>query len=117
MKPIHLATGYFLALTGYYFRLEWLNKAAVISHKDGLRANTSSAALVDLLRADQRLGDRIDVAKLNFLRNQLNAVVDNDAAVFAAYRRLLDLWQRLHAWLPTVRNWAQAARTATPGIF
>ena len=85
MKPIRLATGYFLAVTGFYFRLEWLNKAAVISHKDGFKGNYVSGALVDLLKADQRLGDRVNVAKLNFLRNQLNAVVDNDAAVFAAY--------------------------------
>jgi hypothetical protein len=85
MKPIHLATGYFLAITGRFFRLEWLNKAAVISHKDGLKDDYVTATLLDALRADHRLGDRIDGAKLNTIRGHLNAVMDNDAAVFAAY--------------------------------
>lgn len=85
MKPIHFATGFFLAITGNFYRLEFLNKATVTTHKDGLKEQYAADNLLDLLSSENRVSQRIDVAKLNALRSQLNATFDNDSAVFAAY--------------------------------
>lgn len=85
MKPVHFATGYFLAVTGRRYRLEWLNKTAVISHKDGLKQDYLPESLLGTLRADQRVSTSIDLPKLEALRQQVNAAVDNDAAVFGAF--------------------------------
>ena len=85
MKPIHLAAGYFLALTGAFFRLEWLNKAAIISHKDGLKGEYTTTTLLEILRAEDRIGTTIDRTKLDHLRAQLNATLGNDGAMWAAF--------------------------------
>lgn len=84
MKPVHFATGYFLAVTGQWYRLEWLNKLAVTSHSDGLKDGYLPENLFEALQ-NERIGPRVDLAKLEALRQQVNAVVDNDAAVFAAF--------------------------------
>jgi len=85
MKPVHFASGYFLAVTGRWYRLEWLNKAVVTSHKDGLKEDYVLENLLETLRTQQRVGSSIDRIKLQALRQQLNAVVDNDATTFAAF--------------------------------
>jgi hypothetical protein len=85
MKPVHFATGYFLALTGRRYRLEWLNKMAVTSHKDGLKESYLPDNLLDALRTERKVSSRIDRIKFEALRQQVNAAVDNDAAVFAAF--------------------------------
>lgn len=84
-KPVHLATGFFLAITGRRYRLEWLNKTAVTTNKDGLKKDYLPENLLDILRTDQKVSSRIDLPKLAALRQQVNAAVDNDAAVFAAF--------------------------------
>src|SRR5260370_25842262 len=85
MKPVHLATGYFLALTERWYYLKWLNKGAVTSPKDGLKQDYLLENLLDALRTAHRVSRRIDLAKLEALRQQVNAAVANDAAVFAAF--------------------------------
>lgn len=85
MKPVHFATGYFLAITGRRYRLEWLNKTSVISHKDGLKGDYLPENLLETLRADERVGARIDLMKFEALRQQVSAAMDNDSAVFAGY--------------------------------
>jgi hypothetical protein len=85
MKPVHFATGYFLAITGRRYRLEWLNKTAVTTHKDGLKDDYLPENLLDILRTDQKVSSRVDLVKLQELRQQINAAVDNDSAVFAAF--------------------------------
>lgn len=87
MKPVHFATGYFLALTGHYYRLELLNKVAVISHKEGLKGDYEPATLRELLLTGPRpqISSRVGIPELNRLRSQINAAVANDNAVYAAY--------------------------------
>lgn len=87
IKPVHLATGYFLALTGQWYGLEWLNKTAVISNKKGLMADYLPGTLLEHLASQpqQRVSSRFDLPKIDALRRQVNAAMDNDAAVFAAF--------------------------------
>ncbi len=46
------------------YRLQHLNEAAVISHKDGLKENYLPENLLELLRSEQKLGSGIDLRKL-----------------------------------------------------
>lgn len=81
MKPVHFATGFILALTGRFHRLEMLNKAAVP------RAAPRAGAVEDQYVAEQlhpvlvaqgRLGPGVDEASLRLLRSHLNAAFNND---------------------------------------
>jgi len=85
MKPVHLANGYFLALTGRYFKLEWLNKLSVVSNKKGLSGEYTAEILRETLADRGILPDGVDVEKLHLLRAQANAIVANDDAVYAAF--------------------------------
>lgn len=87
IKPVHLANGFFLALTGRSYRLELLNKAAVTSHKQGLKGEYEPAALKDRLTSEEypRISAQVDIDGLNNLRTQLNALVSNDDAVYAVF--------------------------------
>lgn len=85
MKPVHFANGFFLSLTGYRYRLEWLNKTTVISHKSGLHDDYAPEALLTNLLDQGRIDPSISVKDLNQLRIQLNGVVNNDDAVYAAF--------------------------------
>ena len=85
MKPVHFATGYFLALTEKWYRLEWLNKSAVTSHSKGLKEDYLPEKLLESLRTEDRVATSIDEAKLVALRQQIRAVADNDSATFAAF--------------------------------
>jgi len=86
IKPVHLANGFFLALTGKHYRLEWLNKLAVVSHKRGLTGDYKASNLRDILANDKHIiRHDMSEAELSILRLQANAVVANDDAVYAAF--------------------------------
>ncbi|HVG11033.1 MAG TPA: hypothetical protein VNM67_25240 [Thermoanaerobaculia bacterium] len=85
MKPVHFATGYFLAVTENWYLLEWLNKGAVTSHGKGLKEDYLPENLIEALRSGERISPRIDRTKLEALRQQVHAAADNDSAVFAAF--------------------------------
>lgn len=85
IKPVHLANGYFLSLTGKHFELEWLNKLSVVSHKKGLSGEYSTDGLQDALQQRALIGGAVEAARLNLLRTQANAIMANDDAVYAAF--------------------------------
>jgi len=85
IKPVHLANGYFLALTGKHYRLELLNKLAVVSNKRGLTGEYHTEGLRETLADRGLLEDSVAKEQLNLLRAQANAIVSNDDAVYAAF--------------------------------
>lgn len=81
MKPVHFASGFILALTGRFQRLEMLNKASVP------RAAPKAGAVEDqyvaerlhpVLVAQGRLSPGVDEASFRLLRSHLNAAFNND---------------------------------------
>jgi len=86
MKPVHFATGFFLSLTGQNFSLEWLNKAAVTKHKEGLREGYAHDNLLSILRDQASVEPAFTEGDLKVLRTQINGVADNDDGVHAAFR-------------------------------
>ena len=91
MKPVHFATSFLLALTGRYFRLEYLNKASVpkTAPKDGPRVRDEypSDRLHPLLVDRGTLDPSIDLEAFRTLRAHLNAAYNNDGSALAAVYR------------------------------
>ncbi len=86
IKPVHLANGFFLSLTGKHFQLEWLNKIAVTTHTKGLVGDYNVETLHDVLSHDKlALSSSIGPKELHQLRYQANSIVANDDAVYAAF--------------------------------
>lgn len=88
MKPVHFATSFLLALTGRYYRLEYLNKASVpkIIPKDSRRVHDEypsdrlHSRLVDLGKLDPS----VDLDAFRTLRAHLNAAYNNDGSALSA---------------------------------
>jgi hypothetical protein len=86
IKPVHLANGFFLSLTGRHFQLEWLNKIAVTTHKKGLVGDYKVETLHKILSLEKPvLSSSIGQTELSQLRYQVNAIAANDNAVYAAF--------------------------------
>ena len=86
MKPAHFASGFFLALTDETYANELLNKVAVTKTNRGLLDDYTPEALVERLRDDARIGPGMTQAKVELLRVQVNGIVNNDAAMYPAFR-------------------------------
>jgi hypothetical protein len=86
MKPVHFATGFFLSVAGAHYTLETLNKLSVIKHKTGLRKEYAPENLLHALQDSEVVEHDITEAELRLLRMQINGVMDNDSAVFAAFK-------------------------------
>jgi len=88
MKPVHFATSFMLALTGQYYRLEYLNKASVLklAPKDSARVldEYPSDRLLPILVEQGRLDPTIDLDAFRALRSHLGAAYNNDGAALAA---------------------------------
>ena len=88
MKPVHFATSFMLALTGQFYRLEYLNKAAVLklAPKDTARVldEYPSDRLHPILVDQGRLDPAIDLEAFRTLRSHLGAAYNNDGAALAA---------------------------------
>ena len=54
IKPVHLANGFFLALTGKHYRLEWLNKLAVVTNKRGLIGDYKTSNLREIFANEKQ---------------------------------------------------------------
>ena len=91
MKPVHFATSFLLALTGRYYRLEYLNKASVpkTAPKDGPRVRDEypSDRLHPLLVDRGTLDPSVDLEEFRTLRAHLNAAYNNDGAALSAVYR------------------------------
>jgi hypothetical protein len=86
MKPVHFASGFFLSVAGASYTLETLNKLSVIKHKTGLRQEYAPDTLLAALQSAELIEPGVSEAELKLLRMQINGVMDNDSAVFAAFR-------------------------------
>jgi hypothetical protein len=86
MKPVHLFTTFFLTVTGRAQRNEVLNKTAVVKHKRGLQGDYVADALYERLATDGRIADSLTKKELESIRHHLNALLNNDQAMNAAFR-------------------------------
>ena len=88
MKPVHFATSFLLALTGRYYRLEYLNKASVPKTAprdsqqvyDEYPSDRLRSRLIDLGKLDPTIG----LEEFRSLRAHLNAAYNNDGSALAA---------------------------------
>lgn len=91
MKPVHFATSFLLALTGRYYRLEYLNKASVpkTSPRDGPRVRDEypSDRLHSRLVELGKLNPSVDLEAFRTLRAHLNAAYNNDGSALSAVYR------------------------------
>ena len=86
MKPAHFASGFFLALTEQTYSNELLNKVAVTKTNKGLLEDYAPEAVFERLRQEERVGPTMTQAKVELLRTQVNGIVNNDAAMYPAFR-------------------------------
>lgn len=86
MKPAHFASGFFIALTGQVYGNEVLNKVAVTGATKGLQEGYTAEDVFARLQKDGLISGGIAQANVELLRVQVNGVVDNDAAMFPAFR-------------------------------
>ncbi len=88
MKPVHFATSFLLALTGHFYRLEYLNKASVpkTAPKDTKRVRDEypSDRLHTRLVELGRLDSSVDLESFRTLRAHLNAAYNNDGSALSA---------------------------------
>ena len=91
MKPVHFATSFLLALTGRYYRLEYLNKASVpkTAPRDGPRVRDEypSDRLHSRLVELGKLNPSVDLEAFRTLRAHLNAAYNNDGSALSAVYR------------------------------
>ena len=86
MKPAHFASGFFLAVTDKTYANELLNKVAVTKTNRGLLDGYAPEAIIERLRKDSRIAPTMTQAKVELLRMQVNVVVNNDSAMYPAFR-------------------------------
>jgi len=87
MKPVHFATGFFLSIRERSYRLELLNKMVChSSNRKGLQGDYTHERMYEMLQENDLISSEISEGDLKILRMQLNGVVDNDDAVFPAFR-------------------------------
>ena len=86
MKPAHFASGFFISLTDTVYRNELLNKVAVIRANQGLKGGYTPNAVLDRLRDDLLISDTMTQTEVEQLRLQVNGVVNNDDAMYPAFR-------------------------------
>ena len=88
MKPVHFATSFLLALTGRYYRLEYLNKASVPKTAPrNVQDEYPSDRLYPLLVDRGTLDPSVDLEAFRTLRAHLNAAYNNDGAALSAVYR------------------------------
>ena len=85
MKPAHFASGFFIALTGQVYPNELLNKVAVIGTNRGLQQDYAAEAVLARLQEDGLIAQAMAQPDVELLRVQVNGVVNNDAAMYAAF--------------------------------
>ena len=86
MKPAHFASGFFLALTGRVCSDELLNQVAVTKANRGLVGGYAPEAVFQRLRDKQLIAGGIDAGGVELLRMQVNGIVNNDSAMYPAFR-------------------------------
>lgn len=85
VKPVHLATGFFVALLGRQYEQQILNKTVAFSDMKDLDGDYSLPNLHRLLLSEERISSDVDVASLQVLRKHIRCLANNDDAVYPAY--------------------------------
>lgn len=85
VKPVHFATGFFVALLGRQYEQQLLNKAVAYSETKTVEGDYALPNLHNLLLKDDRISSEIDLSSLQVLRKQLRSLANNDDAVYPAY--------------------------------
>jgi hypothetical protein len=85
VKPVHFATGFFVALFGRQYRTKLLNNVVAVNDGKDPVDDYALPALHSLLAADKILADGIDQQALHALRKHLRCIANNDEAVFPIY--------------------------------
>ena len=86
MKPVHFASGFFISLTDTVYSNEVLNEVAVIKSNKGLQEGYAPEAVMGRLRNDALIADTTTQPEVELLRVQVNGVVNNDAAMYPAFK-------------------------------
>lgn len=86
MKPAHFASGFFLALTGTVYPNELLNQVAVTKANQGLVGGYVPEAVFKRLQDKKLIADGMTPADVELLRIQVNGVVNNDDAMYPAFK-------------------------------
>jgi hypothetical protein len=76
MKPVHFASGFFIALTGEVFENQLLNQIAVVHANKGLLEDYRPEAVTNRLRVGNLIAPTMQQAAVELLRIQINGVVD-----------------------------------------
>ena len=86
MKPAHFASGFFMALSDEVHVNELLNKVAVTKANKGLLEEYDSDEVVARLRKDELIAETMTQGDVELLRIQVNGIVNNDDAMYPAFR-------------------------------
>ena len=86
MKPAHFASGFFIALTGEVYANQLLNTVAVIRSNKGLQQTYAPEEVLTRLHHDGRIARTMNQPDVELLRVQVNGVVNNDSAMYPAFR-------------------------------
>ena len=86
MKPAHFASGFFIALSDEVYANELLNKVAVTTANKGLLEEYTPEEVLARLRKGKLIAESMTLADVELLRIQVNGVVNNDAAMYPAFR-------------------------------
>ena len=84
-KPVHFATGFFLAITGKNYEQRSLNKTVAFSDGKELQGDYALQGLHALLSKDGKIESAIDPSRLQVLRKHLRCLVDNADAGDRSY--------------------------------
>lgn len=85
VKPVHFATGFFVALLGAQYEQQILNKTVAYSDSKTLHGDYELPNLHRLLLSEDRISQEIDLEALQVLRKQLRSLSNNDGAVYPSY--------------------------------
>ena len=86
MKPAHFASGFFIALIGEVYPNELMNKVAVTKANKGLLDEYTPEAILDRLRREELIAKSMTQADVELLRIQVNGLVNNDDAMYPAFK-------------------------------
>jgi hypothetical protein len=85
VKPVHFATGFFVALLGRNYRDEILNNVVAFSDGKDLTGNYALDNLHPELVRSGKMASGVSKRELHTLRTHLRCLAANDDAVFPAY--------------------------------
>jgi hypothetical protein len=85
IKPVHFATGFFVALLGRNYKDELLNNVVAFSDGKDLTGNYALENLHPELQRSGKMNASVGKRELHILRKHLRCLAGNDEAVYPAY--------------------------------